>query len=306
MAERWTIGVDWGTSRFRAFLITPAGEIAERIENDRGILAVPPGEFGRELTRVAAPWRARHGDALIVASGMVGSRQGWREVPYARCPAAIDDIARHLTGIDAGELGTIWIVPGLVYRGADGSPDVMRGEETQLIGLASRLGDETCVVVLPGTHSKWATMDRGRIASFATYMTGELFAILVERSILGRLMAGREDDFAAFDRGVETTAVRGRAILGSLFSARSLGLLGDLPASSLYSYLSGLLIGAEIAEGLSVGATRNLASVTIVGRSSLALLYVRAFNRCGVAASQLGDEVTAWGLARIARSHAMP
>src|SRR5262249_746446 len=155
---------------------------------------------------------------------------------------------RHLAAVDAGELGIVRLVPGLMHRGSDGAPDVMRGEETQLIGLAGRLGDSPQIVVLPGTHSKWAVIEGGRILSFATYLTGELFGLLVERSILGRLMTERADDPAAFDRGVARTAIDGHAILGSLFSARSLGLLGDLPGSSLYSYLSGLLIGAEIAE----------------------------------------------------------
>jgi 2-dehydro-3-deoxygalactonokinase len=300
VADRWRIGVDWGTTRFRAYLIAPGGSIAAKKETDQGILAVPAGGFPAVLDSAVADWREAHPDAAIVAGGMVGSRQGWREVPYLSCPAGPDDIAGALVGIEAGALGTVRLVPGLVANDADGTPDVMRGEETQLVGAMARLGAGPHLVVLPGTHSKWAAIDDERIVSFATYMTGELFSVLRGHSILGRLMTESRDDEAAFRRGLDTAARPSRNLLHDLFGVRTLGLFDEVPPASLESYLSGLLIGTELAAALGTLGADRPRSVLVVGGDALSMRYVRALAAHGIAAERLGEEVAALGLARIA------
>ena len=181
---------------------------------------------------------------------MIGSRQGWREVAYAPCPAGLAELAHGLAPVTGLGGRVVHLVPG-VARAADptGFPDVMRGEETQILGASSAAAGGQHCFVLPGTHSKWAWAEHGRIARFATYMTGEVYACLVQHSILGRLMSGHDADAEAFEQGL----ARARAsagdppgrLLHDLFSARTLGLFAAVPPTGLASYLSGLLIGCR-------------------------------------------------------------
>jgi 2-dehydro-3-deoxygalactonokinase len=300
VAEGWRIGVDWGTTRFRAYLIAPSGSIAAKKETDQGILAVSAGGFPAVLQSAVAEWRAAHPDAAVIAAGMVGSRQGWREVPYLSCPAGLADIAGALVGIEADGLGMVRLVPGLTAKDADGIPDVMRGEETQIVGAMAGLGPGSHVVVLPGTHSKWAVLEDERIVSFATYMTGELFSLLRSHSILGRLMRDTRDDEAAFRRGLDTAARPARNLLHHLFGVRTLGLFDEMPPPSLESYLSGLLIGTEIAAAIGAVGSDPPRSVLVIGGDALSTRYVQALAAHGIPAERLGEEVAALGLARIA------
>ena len=236
---------------------------------------------------------------------MIGSRQGWREVAYVPCPAGLPELAAGLVTVSADGERLVRLVPGLVDAAeADGFPDVMRGEETQIHGALARGGPagRRCFV-LPGTHSKWAWSEAGRIIRFATYMTGEVYDVLARHSILGRLMEGDRHDPAAFARGL----ARANAGIGSppgqllheLFSARTLGLFAEIPADGLASYLSGLLIGAEIAAAL---ADAGPIEVTILGSSTLGPLYAEAIAAAG-AAAVVGDiHASARGLHAIARA----
>jgi len=241
-------------------------------------------------------------DASLLACGMIGSRQGWVEVPYLECPADLAAIAGALARARDTPLA---IVPGLICRDADGVPDVMRGEETQILGALEEAASRQ-VVVLPGTHSKWALAARSGIEAFATFMTGELYAVLREHSILGRLAAAGADA-AAFERGVGSSLRSRVGLSHELFSARTLALTGALASAGVADYLSGLLIGAEVAAGrrwLERGAVQSL-RITLVGEAMLCSRYRRAFELAGVDADIGPGDAAARGLWRIARSARM-
>src|SRR5438270_13782657 len=184
------IGLDWGTTSCRAYLIGAAGAVLDRQPDGPGILKIEDGHFGPWLDSMIGGWIATHGPAPVILSGMIGSRQGWKEAPYARCPAGTNDIVKTLAEIEWSEL-SIALVPGLSTEN-DGMPDVMRGEETQIFGALALSGESDGLFLLPGTHSKWAHVQDGRIVSFSTFMTGEVFGALKEHTILGRLMRDAE------------------------------------------------------------------------------------------------------------------
>jgi 2-dehydro-3-deoxygalactonokinase len=256
------IAVDWGTSSLRAYRLDGQGRVLESRASDRGILNVPQGGFRQALEEQIGGWA----EGPIVMSGMVGSRQGWVEVPYVECPAGFDEIKRSLKEV----FPRIWIVPGVLYRGA--VPDVMRGEETQVLG--SGVEGTLC---LPGTHSKWVEVANGRIVRFSTHMTGEVYAVLKQHSILGRMMEEGEDE-KSFLQGVARSGDPG-GLLHHLFGVRTRGLMGELAAAAASSYLSGIVIGHEIrAEG------KNFA---VLGEARLATLYQRAARALGLEARML-------------------
>jgi 2-dehydro-3-deoxygalactonokinase len=287
------IALDWGTSSLRAWLLDDEGAALAEKSAPLGILKVPNGHFAAVFRDVCGDWLAPSRPAI--SSGMIGSRQGWVEAPYAPCPAGFETLARGLAWAEAG--GTrLAIVPGVSCVDASGVPDVMRGEETQVFGA---LGDaRSGTFVLPGTHSKWVTVAGGRIESFATHMTGELFAVLREHSILGRLMSGDAAHApGAFRRGWEATLAGDGALLHRLFGARTLGLFGQLAPAEAPSYLSGLLIGDEVR-----AAARGLPgpTVTVIGDSVLCERYREVLTGCGLAARVAPPDAARVGLWRVA------
>ena len=294
------IAVDWGTSTFRAYLVAADGTIIDRRETGEGILAAAGRGFARALAEAVAPWRAAHGGLPILMSGMIGSRQGWTEAPYVDCPAGSAALADRLCPVEARGLSPVLIVPGLVTRDADGVPDVMRGEETQILGAMAASGLASDCLVLPGTHSKWATVEAGRIVGFATYMTGEVYATLKAHSILGRMMTGDAADPAGFAQGVaaarDDAGPPGR-LLHRIFSARTLALLDRLAPHQTAGYLSGLLIGAEI-----VAAAPPAGEVTIVANAGLAALYADAAAQLGIHVRLAPADCVAVGLLTLARA----
>ena len=293
------IAVDWGTSSFRAYRLDASGAVLEQRSAAAGLLACQ-GQFEPMLAQQLAGWS----DELIVMAGMIGSRNGWREVPYVACPAGLDEIAAGMLPVVAESLPgrRIFIAPGLSRRpepGASGAPEVMRGEETQLLGLFDELrGTGPHAVCLPGTHSKWATVGGERINAFHTAMTGELYAVLKQHSLLGVLMdhdaSAAAEDAPAFELGVRTSRDAG-GLLSHLFSVRTRGLFGELSAAQLPSYLSGLLIGHEL-QGLLAGAQ----NVHLIGSEALVQRYRRALGLCGVDVQLHGEALAAHGLYRLA------
>ena len=295
------IAVDWGTSSFRAYRLGAAGEVLEQRSAAAGLLACQ-GAFEAVLAQQLRGWD----DAMILMAGMIGSRNGWHEVPYVACPAGLEEIAAGMLEVAAASLPgqRIFIAPGLSDRPAAGLPEVMRGEETQLLGLLDDLpGEGPHTICLPGTHSKWATVDGGLITAFHTAMTGELYAVLTQHSLLGALMdreAGASiDDEAAFALGVETSGLAG-GLLSHLFSVRTRGLFGELSATRLPSYLSGLLIGHELQ-----GLAGQRGQVHLIGGQALLRRYERALFLRGIEAQSHGEALTARGLHRLARSRAL-
>lgn len=301
MRDAALIAVDWGTTSFRAWLVDGVGTIVDRIEAPSGILQVADGNFGGAFDRLAGPWLGRQGTLPAVASGMIGSRQGWREVPYIGCPAGAVHLAEKLVPVTSPAGYEVWLVPGVMRIDGEGVPDVMRGEETQIVGCLGEGDPPRRVFVLPGTHSKWAIVEAGRIARFATFMTGELFATLKDHSILGRLMVGGTHDVDAFRRGVEQTAKPDAGLLKNLFSARALPLLNGLPAAAVASYLSGLLIGHEVAEAIAWVGVPHVATSrpTIVGSAVLAPRYAQALSILGIDSRTGSEDAAVAGIRRI-------
>lgn len=292
------IGVDWGTSSFRAYLIDGSGTAIDRRADQNGILGVAGGRFFDVLAAATADWRRLHGPLPIIMSGMIGSRQGWREAAYAACPAGLADLAAGLLRFDAESLGEIAIVPGLsTERG--GVPDVMRGEETQIVGALATAKAGESTFVLPGTHSKWVKLAGGRIISFSTYMTGEAFSALKDHTILGRLMQpSMTGNAEAFRAGVAAGAAEGRpgGLLNRIFAARTLPLFARLEGQRIADYLSGVLIGAEIADAARGG------SITIIGADTLVDRYAAAAGMLGLSVARARADCVVTGHFAIARA----
>ncbi len=287
------IGIDWGTSSFRAFRIDRAGAVRERRAAPRGILAVAGGRFDEELRRQVGDW-IEAGERRVVMSGMIGSRQGWLEVPYVACPAGLPEIAAGLVAL-ACEGVEIRLVPGLAGADAAGTPEVMRGEETQILGALAGIAGPA-LACLPGSHGKWVRVDAGRILGFETYLSGEAFSAFRAHTILSRLMRDAPTDLASFDRGVARAGEPGH-LLHHLFGVRTLGLNGRLGAETAASYLSGLLIGHEVRAALpSAGA-----EVHLIGAAGLSELYARAIAAAGSHATVHGEDAAERGLARLGR-----
>jgi len=292
------IALDWGTSNLRASLLGDDGAVIDTRSAASGVMAVRERRFADALTSLCGPWLAAHPHCECIASGMIGSRQGWVEAPYIDCPAGLSDAAARLTPMAFGEGHTLHIVPGLRCVGASGQADVMRGEETQLWG--ADLPDGSCCV-LPGTHSKWAWLgEAGRVLRFQTHMTGEVYALLTQHSILGRGMTfGGAFAAAPFDDGVLLGAAQHAHLLHTLFAARTAGLMGQRAAHELPDFLSGLLIGAELA---SARADAPAKAVTLLGDSALCDRYARALELIGVAVQRAPSESTTRGQWRVARA----
>ena len=294
------IALDWGTTSLRAYLIDAAGEIIERRVGGPGIMRIENGAFEAALDAFVGDWMRAHPDAALIASGMIGSKQGWREAPYCPCPADEAALAARLIRVPLAGGRQLAIVPGMsTIDPATGVPDVMRGEETQIIGTLPATGSH--VAVLPGTHSKWAWYEDGRIVSFASFMTGEVYGALTIHTILGRLMRlDAPHDDAAFARGVAYGLEAPGALLNRIFSARTLGLFDQLGSDALAAYLSGILIGSEIGGALAMRGRPTI--VTLLGGSALVRRYAKALMVAGVAACIGNEDCAAGGLLRIARS----
>jgi 2-dehydro-3-deoxygalactonokinase len=291
------IGIDWGTSSLRAYLLGAGGAILEARGADSGIMRVQNGAFAEALDQACGDWLRAHRGLPLLLAGMIGSKQGWREAPYCPCPADVAAIAGALEPLQPGDGRHAHIVPGLSCTRADGVPDVMRGEETQIIGALPGSGRH--LAVLPGTHSKWAWLEDGAVRTFNTFMTGEVYAALTGHTILGRLMRLPADhDAAAFARGVRYGLEAPEALLSRIFSARTLGLFGRLGETALPSYLSGLLIGSEI--GGALKPNPHAGTITILGNAALTGRYTEAFAIAGVNTLAGAPDCAAVGLWRIA------
>ncbi len=302
-ADTALIGVDWGTTMLRAYRLSPAGDILERVTSDQGILHVKNAAFAATLESLIGPWRAP--GLPVILSGMIGSRQGWIEVPYLNMPIAAGDLAKALhRHPDDGDL---FFVPGLALDQKGQTPDVMRGEETQMVGaLAGARGRH--LLIMTGTHAKWALVEAGMITWFATFMTGEVFALLKQHSILGRLMRddGAAQHEAAFERGLDQTSGQPGGLLQLLFSARSLPLFDRLADVEVAPYLSGLLIGTEVREALDrLPTALGRITITVVGGPALAGRYHHALAHAGQTSTMAGEETAALGHYRIAAKAAL-
>ena len=298
MSATALVAIDWGTSAARAYCLDANGHVLDRRSVPLGVRHVRDGRFESALARLLGDWSKTR--VPRVACGMIGSRQGWVEAPYVDCPASLAALSDRLV---QAPLDALAIVPGVATRDAAGTPDVMRGEETQLLGAVAP--DEPGVLaVLPGTHSKWARVEYGRIVDFTTFMTGELYAVLLDHSMLGRLAGHEPGRFSRepFSRGVSRGLDEGE-LSHDLFGARTLSLCGELASDEVADWLSGLLIGREIraASAWAMRAGIDASIVRIIGSDALAERYDVALGDAGVVAERASDDAAAYGLWRIAQ-----
>ncbi len=269
------IAVDWGTTNRRAWLIDGAA-VSREFEDGRGVLAVQKADFPAAVAEI----RERLGDYPMLMAGMIGSNRGWVEAPYVACPAGVGEVAAALCWAEAERTA---IVPGLSCD----PPDVMRGEEVQILGAVDAgMVPSDALVCHPGTHNKWVILSGGRVERFRTVMTGELFSLLKEHSILSDLLA--DDKMAvddAFCEGV-SRGLEGDAISSELFSVRASVLLGKRRKQDAADFTSGLLIGADVGVGLKQAA----GEICVMGRPELTKLYAAALGVAGRQAIEIDGE----------------
>ena len=289
---RWAdgfIAVDWGTTNRRAYRLDPTGQWVDEFEDAKGVLTIPAGGFPDAVAEI----RGRLGDLPLLLAGMIGSNRGWVEAPYVPCPAGIEELAAKVVWADDRSA----IVPGVSFVG-QGRADVMRGEEVQLLGgVAAGLVNSEGFVCHPGTHNKWALLRGGKIKIFGTVMTGELFNLLKEHSILADLLQGPVEPNAAFKRGVRQAMER-EMLPAELFGVRAGVLLGQMSKDDAPSYTSGLLIGTDVRIGLTWPAG---ARIGVMGRPELTRLYAAAIVEAGREPIELdGEHCFLGGIRKIA------
>lgn len=293
------IAVDWGTSNFRAFLVDrQSGECLDSRRSDAGLRSLSSAEFPHYCASQVGDWR-EEGRVPIYLAGMVGAKRGWAEAPQLELPVDSGDLAEHM--VPAPGLDNAWIVPGVKMLQPE-HVDVMRGEEIQAFG-ALMLADETSALCcLPGTHSKWAQIEEGRMVAFTTAMTGELYHVMRHHTLPGEpSRSAAEFDAAAFHQGLKA-AEHPAGVLHALFEARSRYLYAGLAAEQVGSFLSGVLIGSEVAHQRSLH--RNVSQVLLVGSPALNGLYRLALESSAFRVHEItSDAATLAGLCRLAERH---
>lgn len=314
------IALDWGTSSLRAYRLDARGNTLDTRHLPWGIMRLPqPLQDGAASTALSGfdlafeqacgDWLRAEPALPVIACGMVGSAQGWKEAAYLDVPVDLERIGTLLTKVERGNATPVHIVPGLIQR--HGLPNVMRGEETQVFGVMfdqTRTSDphaaDSVLIGLPGTHSKWVNARRGRVTHFDTFMTGEVYAALRGHTILGRTMSeAPAADMAAFERGVKVAgAPAGRAgVLSTIFSTRALGLTGELPSASQADYLSGLLIGHEVAALAEMLRQQGEPPrIVLCGEPALCQRYILAMQHYGLGTPEQAQNATERGLWHLA------
>lgn len=292
------IALDWGTSSLRGYLLGPEGVVLDQRGSDEGIMRISEGGFPATFTRLVGDWRQRHGALPALAAGMIGSTQGWVEASYLECPADVAACANGLTEVPGFGL---WIISG-VRQSLPSRADVMRGEETQILGALAQSNTDRGFFILPGTHSKWVTVASGRITGFSTFITGELFDVLSRYSILGRFASASDGGAAGeqtFLSAIDLVRRTGGAT-SLLFGTRAGVLTGDLAAELTLDHLSGLLIGDELVSALTELPAD--APPTLIGNASLCGRYARALSRFGRQSNVMPNEVASAGIWQIAKA----
>ena len=283
--------VDWGTTNLRAELVTPDGKQKAHFESDRGIQTIQDGSFEQVLTTALAPWLEGGATPKVIALGMITSKNGWVEVPYVPCPATPATLAAGTVRRTLPNGSDLIFLAGITDPKATPFPDVMRGEETQIVGFGL---DAPAIVVLPGTHCKWAEIQTGRIERFQTFVTGEIFALLSKHSFIAKVSGTPNAgiDWDAFKKGVKMslgTSGKSTSILNLLFSARTGMLSTQLRTDEIRDYISGVLIGYEFREARENGWFNAGDHIGIVRNDGLAALYTCAAKEFGLVTTDGGD-----------------
>lgn len=290
------IAVDWGSSQFRAYLLDGNGAVIDETENDRGVLTVKGKGFRNVLYAACGGWLDHLPALPVLISGMIGSRDGWVETGYLKCPVTVEDLGSRLVEVPGRLDRPIFIVPG-VSSSSSSFTDVMRGEETQVFGLHPDSGFDG-IICLPGTHSKWVSVNGNRINCFATFLTGELYASIKTSCSIQPVIQHEDFNEDAFTEGIRISRSPG-GLSHHVFSIRSRLAAGESSCGIHASYLSGLLIGAEISAGLSLYP--NTGSITLVGNARLLCQYNLAFSLFDIAARSMpSDRASVSGLWKLA------
>ncbi len=284
------IAVDWGTTNRRGYRIDADGRMSDEFEDGKGILSVGQGGFDLAVQEL----RERLGDLPLLMAGMVGSNRGWVEAPYVPCPAGLPELAARLKWIEPERVA---IVPGVAYDAGDAA-DVMRGEEVQILGaFGEGMIGADALICHPGTHNKWIRLEDGRITSFRTIMTGELFNLLREHSILADLLVQPAQIDEAFDAGVRR-GLSDDGLTAELFSVRARVLLGKARREDAASYTSGLLIGTDLRTALKSAAGGE---IVVMGRPELTKLFAAGLSIAGRDVRQVdGEEAFLGGVKHLA------
>lgn len=294
-APYW-IAVDWGTSNLRAYAMSQTDQVVAEASSEQGMAKLESHQFEDALLNLIQPWLSDTRVTPVYACGMVGARQGWVEAPYRSVPCRpVCDQGMIVAPTHSSQV-QVHILPGL----SQSTPaDVMRGEETQLAGLLHSDPELSSTICLPGTHCKWVSMTEGVVISFRTFMTGELFSLLSQQSVLRHGMTGDQWDKDTFLDCALATVEKPMSVNSRLFSLRAEGLLHDLEPMKARSMLSGMLIGQEL------GAVRDLwssQSVIIVGADQLSTLYADTLIALDATVQQVdASEATVAGLTQFAR-----
>ena len=305
------IGLDWGTTSLRSYLLGDGGAILQQRSFPLGVMhlqerigyvqgKVPV--FESALEESCGDWMSLLPSLPMLASGMVGSDRGWKEVPYLSVPCDLSVLHEHLVTLENRWMRKIYCVPGLFESGSP--PEVMRGEETQVFGAMS-INEGPILFGLPGTHSKWVQVSKTCIRHFKTFMTGEIFKVLCRHTVLGAMMADGAEDIHSFHRGVSVSMKdeeRHNSVLSSIFSVRTLGITRKLPPESQADYLSGLLIGHEVSSLRSWFHLNQPSTTPIIlaGDENLCARYAYALKQYGYEAVQISAHATPHGLWKIA------
>lgn len=283
------VAVDWGTTHLRAWHLTASGTELASAKSDKGMGKLSPDQFEAALLDLIAPWLGDH-MTTVIACGMVGARQGWVEAPYRTVPCTPFDAGLIQAPTRDPRLG-VFVIPGLCQTTPS---DVMRGEETQVAGFLSLNKDFDGILCLPGTHTKWVHVSAGEVVSFQTFMTGELFALLADHSVLRHSVLSDNSDDAAFADAVADAIATPQTLAARLFSIRADGLLNGLEPATARARLSGLLIGAELAAARPYWLGQQIA---VIGSAALARAYVDALGQQGAPAIlATGNAMTLAGL----------
>lgn len=272
------VALDWGTTNLSAYVIGKDNQILQRLQSDKGMSQLDPEKFEPALLDCIGPWLRNDEITPVIAYGMIGAQQGWLEAPYAVAPCLPVTAESVVTVPTKDPRISVQIVPGVCQRAPD---DVMRGEETQIAGYLADHHGFGGVFCLPGKHSKWVRVADGQIRNFTTFMTGEMFGLLSNQSILRHCVGGSEWDDAAFVKSVEAAVRDPAGLTAKLFSLRPQALLNGTPSGTLKATLSGFLIGTELAAARQIWDRRD---IVIVGDRENARLYKTALATLGKAA----------------------
>ena len=287
------IAVDWGSSSFRAYRFDNRCEQVDFFSSAAGIKSVSNKDFNTVLREQICHWISS-GDTILLA-GMITSRNGWMESDYIPCPANLNSIVSNLSRLQLPDLELLFL-PGV---NQSGPPDVMRGEEVQLLGAEAQHGEG--LYIMPGTHSKWANVERSAVQEFRTIPTGEIFDLVVNHSLMGALTVQSSLDETAFVEGVEA-GFNSSTVMSDLFSARSSVILGYQTGNRSYSWISGLLIGSEIREGRSM-MPFHIQPAKLIGAAELCEKYLTAFQTIGIEALLIDADITTLGFQKIIKTY---